>query len=198
MITRRRLLKSIEHNSYTNRGIIDGYEYVDLGLPTGLLWATCNVGANTETDYGKYYKYGYGAIEYDGSNAWYKGTESPLDPTLDTAVQVMGGSWRMPTKEDWEELINETSYQWTTIDGVAGGKFSVPNGNYVFFPAAGRKVSANNLRLVGEWATYWSSTPYVVESAYAITLKNDEEEPEIGDALFRNIGIPVRGVISNM
>ena len=73
--------------------------YIDLGLPSGTLWATMNVGASSETDYGNYYMYGKGIIQYSTSNTTYYGTEEPLSLFVDTARQVMGGDWRMPTKE---------------------------------------------------------------------------------------------------
>ena len=86
----------------TGRGMIGNYEVVDLGLPNGLLFATCNVGANTETSYGDYYKYGYGSLKYETEpdNKYYQGTENPLASSADTATQVMGEGWKMPTYDE--------------------------------------------------------------------------------------------------
>ena len=88
----------------------NGHEYVDLGLPSGTLWAKCNVGAESETDAGNLYAYGGGSTTYNNTHpSGYNGDENPLDLSVDTARQVMGGSWRMPTKEQIEELIANTT-----------------------------------------------------------------------------------------
>lgn len=118
----------------------NGHEYVDLGLPSGTLWASMNVGASSETDYGNYYMYGMGSKTYDSSDTPYDGTEDPLDLSKDTARQVWGGDWHMPTKTQMEELVANTTYQWVTDyngSGINGGLFTAQNGESVFFPAAG-------------------------------------------------------------
>ena len=69
-----------------------GHAHVDLGLPSGTLWATMNVGATSETDYGNYYMYGMGSKTYDSTDTPYAGTEDPLAASADTAAQVWGGS----------------------------------------------------------------------------------------------------------
>ena len=114
---------------------IDGHEYVDLGLPSGTKWAKMNVGASRESDYGNYYQYGKGSAQYAATSgdSDYIGVENPLATSADTAVQVMGGQWHIPTKTQFEELIANTTYEWATINGVNGGKFTATNGNYVFF-----------------------------------------------------------------
>ena len=115
------------------------YEYVDLGLPSGTLWAKYNIGATSETEYGNYYQYGKGADTYQVTSGQsdYSGTENPLAASADTAAQVWGGKWRMPTQAQLEELTANTTYEWTTINDVHGAKFTAANGNYVFIPCAG-------------------------------------------------------------
>lgn len=118
----------------------NGREYVDLGLPSGTLWATMNVGANSETDYGNYYMYGMGSKTYDSTDTSYTGTEDPLAASADTAAQEWGGDWHMPTEAQMEELIANTTYQFVTDyegSGINGGLFTAQNGNSIFFPAAG-------------------------------------------------------------
>ena len=88
----------------------NGHEYVDLGLPSGTLWANMNVGANSVTDYGNYYMYGMGSKTYDSTDTLYDGTADPLDLTKDTARQVWGGEWHMPTKTQMQELTANTTY----------------------------------------------------------------------------------------
>ena len=70
-------------------GVDTDYEFVDLGLPSGTLWAKCNIGADSETGYGNYYMYGKGDRQYNSSDSAYSGTEKPLDPTKDTATVVL-------------------------------------------------------------------------------------------------------------
>ena len=137
-----------------------GRKYVDLGLPSGTKWATMNVGASSETDYGNYYQYGKGAAQYAATSgdSNYSGTEDQLDSSVDTAVQVWGGSWHMPTRAQMEELTANTTYEWTTINGVNGGKFTATNGNYVFFPAAGFWFNGSQYG-VGNRGGYWGSSP---------------------------------------
>ena len=153
--------------------IIDGHEYVDLGLPSGTLWATMNVGANSVTDYGNYYQYGKGSAQYAATSgdSNYEGEENPLAASADTAAQVWGGQWHMPTKTQFEELTANTTYQWTTIDGINGSKFTAQNGNYVFFPAAGVWQDGSQYR-VGSYGDYCSSTPKSFLTFYALESYN--------------------------
>lgn len=140
----------------------NGHEYVDLGLPSGLKWATMNVGANTETDYGLYFAWGETTGYADASsgktftwNDYEWGTENNLtkynetddkrnlDIEDDAAHVNMGGSWRMPSPDDLIELYdsNNTTHQWVTDyndSGINGMLFtSLSNGNTLFVPACG-------------------------------------------------------------
>ena len=140
----------------TARGFENGYEWVDLGLPSGTLWATCNVGAESPEDYGDYFA--WGEIEtkssYNESNYTYSNN--------DAANANWGGDWRMPTKTEQEELLNSyyTTSIWTTQNKVKGYKItSNKNGNTIFLPAAGRR-SNTDLTHVGSYGYYWSSTLY--------------------------------------
>lgn len=105
----------------------NGHEYVDLGLPSGTLWATMNVGANSVTDYGNYYMYGMGSKIYDSTDTLYSGTEDPLDLSKDTARVVWGGGWHMPTKTQMQELTANTTCEWVTDyngSGINGDLFT--------------------------------------------------------------------------
>ena len=138
---------------------IDPHEYVDLGLPSGTLWAKMNVGANSETDYGDYYQYGKGANTYQitSGESNYSGVENPLAASADTATQAWGGRWHMPTSAQCQELMDNTTQEWTTINGVNGSKFTAQNGNYLFFPASGRFLKGT-LNYLGEYCYYWASS----------------------------------------
>ena len=164
-----------------NGGGGDDHAYVDLGLPSGLLWATCNIGANTPEDYGDYFAWGetqpkgtYNWTTYqycNGSNntftkycsnssCGYNGFTDNLTTLLpedDAVTANWGGGWRMPTKEEWGELINNTTVTWTMQNGVSGRLFTASNGNSLFLPAAGYRYN-NSLYSDGGDGDYWSST----------------------------------------
>lgn len=173
----------------------NGHEYVDLGLPSGTLWATMNVGASSETDYGNYYQYGKGAAQYSATSgdSNYSGTEDPLDSSVDTAVQVWGGSWHMPTRAQMQELTANTTYEWTTINGVNGGKFTATNGNYVFFPAAGFWRNGSHYN-VGNNGFYWGSSPFGSNNAYYLDFYGGDNDVYYYG---REYGYSVRGVLDS-
>lgn len=174
----------------------NGHAYVDLGLPSGTKWATMNVGASSETDYGNYYQYGKGAAQYAATSgdSNYSGTEDPLDSSVDTAVQVWGGFWHMPTRAQIEELIANTTYQWVTDykgSGINGGTFTATNGAVLFFPAAGGWLDGRQYG-VGNYGDCWGSSPNGSDYAYGLDFNNS------GKNVFddnRESGHSVRGVI---
>ena len=144
----------------------DVHPYVDLGLPSGTLWATYNVGATKPEQYADYgdffawgdvvpdrdftwysYKYGkaqlqwdlYGLTKYNFEGGYPSSIDrlSTLLPEDDAATVSWGVYWRMPTSEELRELIENCEYSWIEVDGVYGAKFTGPNGNSIFFPASG-------------------------------------------------------------
>lgn len=136
--------------------------------------------------------YGKGSRTYNSSDSSYTGTENPLASNADTATQVMGSGWRMPTKSELEDLINKTNYTWVTINGVSGGKFtSKTNPNaYVFFPAAG--LHQGGLDGKGSLGFVWSSTPDS-SSRHAYRLNFHSENKGMSKD-YRYCGFSVRGV----
>ena len=148
----------------------NGYKYVDLDLPSGKLWACYNIGASSELEYGDYYQYGKGAskIELTKEESDYTGLENPLATSADTAAQIMGGNWRTPTKEEFEELINNTTHE-SIIDydnsGINVTKYSSKkdSNKYIIFPWGGSwSLSTDGLKLTGVNSNVYvaSSTPY--------------------------------------
>ena len=144
-------------------GNVNGHDYVDLGLPSGLKWATCNVGATTPEDNGNYYAWGETTTKtvYSQENSVTFGQEIgdiSGNANYDAATANWGGSWRMPTNAEMDELVNNCTWTWTTQNGVNGYRVLGTNGNSIFLPAAGY-CSGSSRNGVGEISLYWSSTP---------------------------------------
>ena len=164
----------------------NGHAYVDLGLPSGLLWATCNIGTTSPEGYGNYYAWGetttksdyswstYQYCNYDengydiftkyctSSEYGYNGfvdNLATLLPEDDAATANWGGNWRMPTKAEWEELVDNTTVTWTTQNGVNGYLFTATNGSSLFLPAAGYRTDSD-LMFAGRECVYESSSLY--------------------------------------
>ena len=151
---------------------INGHEYVDLGLPSGLLWATCNVGAETPEGYGDYFAWGETTTKstyYDSNNVTYGLNDSSLQTQgyidnngnltaqYDAATANWGGDWRMPTYDEMKELKNNCTWTVTTQNGVNGCNVEGPNGKSIFLPAAGRRDGSSFIN-AGSYGSYWCST----------------------------------------
>ncbi len=176
---------------------INNHEYVDLGLPSGLKWATCNVGATTPEAYGdyfawgevepkKYYQWGtykYGDNErrltkycnrHDYGDDDFTDKNEVLDPEDDAATANWGGAWRMPTEAERDELCNKCTWDWTTQNGVNGYKVTGLNGNSIFLPAAGYWYKGACCE-PGSYGYYWSSSLYAGApyEAYRVLFTSD-------------------------
>ena len=162
-------------------GSVGEYGYVDLGLPSGTLWATCNVGSTTPEGYGDYFAWGetspketynWGTYRYcngssstltkycdnaDYGNNGFTDTLTVLEATDDAATANWGEGWRMPTQDELDELNNYCYVIWTNINGVKGRLFIGPNGNSIFLPAAGSNY-ADAPNGSGTNGHYWSSS----------------------------------------
>ena len=163
------LLLSTNINAQSpSTGTINGHDYVDLGL--SVVWATCNIGASKPSDYGNYYAWGEAETksEYTEENSATYGKD---DFTFhDAAAENWGGSWRMPTKDEFQELIDNCTWQWTTVGGHNGYMItSEKNGNSIFLPAAGHR-SDPQFDDADEWGLYWSSSPSESNSNFAYNL----------------------------
>lgn len=159
----------------------ENHDYVDLGLPSGLLWATCNLGANMPEEFGNYFAWGETRTKYVFLDITYKYCEgdgfsltkycyNPINgyngytdnlrvllPEDDAATVNRGTGWRMPTEEEWRELCQNTTPILTTQNNVKGVLFNAPNGNSIFLPAAG-EGNKGSYYYVGQSVLYWSSS----------------------------------------
>ena len=204
-------------------GSLNGHAYVDLGLPSGLLWATCNVGADSPEEYGDYFAWGetqpkeyydWSTYQYANGTSWqdlqltkyctnadygYNGFTDNLTTLLpedDAATANWGSGWRMPTKEEWQELYNNTTHTWTTQNGMNGRLFTAMNGNSLFLPAAGYRYENdfyNSFRL----GYYWSSS---LDTGYPDSARYfyfDSGNYGMGYYGYRYDGVTVRPVCSS-
>ena len=159
-------------------------EAIDLGLPSGTLWASCNVGATKPEEYGDYFAWGetkgYNSGKttfnwdtyFDSSFNKYNlsGGLTELALEDDAAYVNWGSNWRMPNLEQIQELIDNCNWEWTTLNGVYGQKAtSKKNGNSIFLPAAGYRYGAS-LYNAGSWGYYWSRTLYTYSALHAYYL----------------------------
>ena len=157
---------------WTLNNPLNGHEWVDLGLPSGTRWATCNVGASAPSAYGDYYAWGETTPKetynwdtyryYDGSNLTkYTGSDNltTLEASDDAATANWGSGWRMPTQTEMQELIDNCTVTWTTQNGVNGRLFTGSNGNSIFLPAAGYR-NGSELIGAGPGGFSWSSSLY--------------------------------------
>lgn len=192
------------------------HEYVDLGLSSGTLWATCNVGANSPEEFGDFFAWGETTPkeEYNWSTyIWCNGSNNTLTKycedssfgTVDNKIELdleddaayvnWGPSWCMPTLRQIQELC-ACHFEWTEINGVGGSLFTGHNGNTLFLPASGYH-SNTSVYNQGSYGRYWSNTLALISPrAFQIYFRrfNGGDDLYIGEPFFRYYGCPVRAV----
>lgn len=177
-----------------------------MGLPSGLLWASYNVGAEKPSDLGLYFS--WGNVEghridegYDFSQATYDTTPAAaisedLSLDQDAARVNLGSPWRMPTAAELQELYDNCTYVWTTLNGVNGMLFtSKANGNTLFFPAAGL-YNGTSLSDRGSDGLFWSSTYGSATSARCLSFGSSYVTPQGNNG--RRYGFTVRAVCPSL
>lgn len=193
--------------------------FVDLGLPSGTLWAKCNLGATTPEGYGNYYAWGetttkndYSWDSYVHGNGAYELTKyctdpgfgyngftdnlSILQPADDAATTTLGERFRIPTSAEWQELLDNTISEWTSVNNVNGLRFIAPNGNSIFLPAAGHYKGAV-IESMGTYGIYWSSSLYESYQGSACDMYTYFDSRSYGvGKYYRFSGRPVRAVYS--
>ena len=205
--------KSNGDGSTSVSGVSEGHAYVDLGL--SVKWATCNVGADSPEDYGDYFAWGETQPKsyYDLSTyKWCEGSNDTitkycndsnygtvdnktiLELSDDAANANWGGSWRMPTKAEQEELRNKCTWTWEQKNGVNGYTVTGQNGNSIFLPAAGFRYGSSLYR-AGSYGCYWSSSLSTDNSYYACKLFFYSGSVSSTSYDYRDIGRSVRPVL---
>lgn len=201
------------------------FEYVDLGLPSGLKWAKCNVGATSEEEYGKYFQWGdvegitadeisskpcswptapfnNGSNDYNGTYfASVSGTVCPngvLAKEYDAVYQATNGKAHMPTEADLKELTANTISAWTTVNGVQGVKFTSKKAGYTdkyIFIPAAGNATNSSMFDIDSCANVWSNSLNTSNPFYAFALKFDSGSVYSIDIYSRYRGFSVRGVL---
>lgn len=196
------------------RRTLNRHEYVDLGLPSGLMWATCNVDADAPEACGGYYAWGETEEKDDYSWNTYKyydnnyatvtkyciherygivDGEDTLEAEDDVANVKWGAIWRLPTLDEQKELCKECTWEWTTVNNVAGYKITGPNGNSLFLPATGYKNDGNIFNKAAA-GYYWSSSLLRNSCTRSYYLLFDCEEYDKDDFSRRYSGRCIRPV----
>ncbi len=191
----------------------NGHEYVDLGLPSGTLWATCNIGATNPEDYGDYFAWGElePKVDYTWENYKYgnakdsltkycndssKGLNGFIDnlielvPADDAAAILWGGAWKMPTRTDIRELLDYCQWSWTIRNNVQGYEIKGLNENILFLPAAGL-FRDGKLRYDQEYGYYWSSSNHSAGPEFATNITFADEAMHT-DGFLRYGGMQIR------
>lgn len=163
-----------------SQGQTNGHKWVDFGLPSGVKWATCHIGAASSEEYGTEYKWGAlnpasdrekGRTSLDGKQIGSIGGNSKYD----VAKALWGSTWRLPTKAEVQELLDNCTWEWTKLGRIYGCKaISKINGNFIFFPVKnGEHISS-----------FWTGDPTdsrYNDSAYALEITKDYIKISYGD-----------------
>ena len=202
------IIKKLEElkGSLGTGSVVYSTEYVDLGLPSGTLWAKCNLGAGSPEMIGEYYAWGelnqilnsYKGRLDDGGDGYIKYTPrdglTRLEPEDDAATYKLGSNWHIPGKDDLDELLDNCQVSVATLNGVKGIAFRGPNGNEIFFPATGHQHG----RII-----YAQNTVYITtrdrkkksETAYwGYRYDVEDNSTEYNDNCARYVGKPIRPV----
>ena len=223
MISATMLMTACKKDDTTSAGGSEGsgdttsFCWVDLGLPSGLLWANCNLGAQKPEDFGDHFAWGetstkevyswdtyiYGSSNYEltkycGMPLYglydYSDSLTTLEAFDDAAVVNLGDGARMPTREEWQELKDHTSSSWITRNGVKGCLLTASNGNSIFLPTAGTCEDSTQYYM-GNYGSYWSSSVVTDAPCYAwyfnIYPYSSHNAIELG---YRCYGLSVRAV----
>lgn len=197
---------SKQETSIKEEGKINGFKYVDLGLPSGTKWANRNIGADYPQENGNYFAWGeiFAKTNYIKENSLTQGQDtsslrskgivnsnSVLSTSSDAAKARWGSTWRVPTKADFEELESHCNWTWTEYRGKYGFKITGKNGNSIFLPASGC-INNRACNFNGQNGIYTISTVHSApDRAYAYIFGSKEHYVSWR---FRFIGSVVRPV----
>ena len=188
-----------------NKTFISGHEYVDLGLPSGLKWATCNVGASKPLEWGNYYSWSEVSPKYEYSIDTYSPRFLYIDKSFkipdnitpnsgdDVARMNWGEPWRMPTVEDFVELIKYCTWKKVSLNGDVYWKITGPSNKHILLPSGGTK-QVRTFPFSNEYIFYWSANRDNYNSNQARMLTDFHKSEPYIDRYYRYYGALVRPV----
>lgn len=168
----------------------NGYQWVDLGLPSGNKWATCNLGAKSSEEFGNTYQWAkttpkIGESHQRNETSGKKMSSISGTKSYDAASAQWGSTWKMPTKADFQELMEHCTWEYTTLGRVTGLKaISKKNGNYIFFPIEINETMAN----------YWSATPSTSSDNYSAVTFLMYKDMVGPSSKYRKDSFPIRPI----
>lgn len=188
-------------------GEINGHQWIDLGLPSGVKWAACNVGATSAEEYGNYFSWGekepkdnYSSINSLTYKVSLRNLKKAgiIDDSLtltkehDAANAQWGGTWRLPTDEEFGELISKCNWSFATLNGVNGYLVIGPNEQSIFLPASAYQ-NGTTIENDGDFGDYWSST--LIEESNSVACSLGYSSKSFGRRRYaRYVGRTVRPV----
>ena len=183
----------------STNGILNGHEWVDLGL--SVKWATCNIGSSQPSDYGYLFEWGvtYAKSTYTVEEC--KTYDKQMNditgnPDYDAATANWGNSWRVPTVLELKELLDKCKWERISQNGHKGFKITGPNGNSIFLPRAG-SIQNPEKSIYRNWGNYWSSTPHMSDFRVAYALQClTETNRDIDCSYGRDLGYSIRPVVN--
>ena len=198
--------KNNDDNLYSKTGVHNGYDYVDLGL--SVRWATCNVGASSPEVYGSYFAWGETSQKTDYGNISQNNIRRDIGNNIsgsayDAAHVNWGGNWRIPTKNEVQELIDNCKWKYARYNGTDGFCITGPNGKSIFIPAAG--YYSEKERLSGYFIMLWTATAeldnqYNLCWVYHAYIDNNKyQNPPVQPTLIREsyyVGMCIRAVVN--
>ena len=193
-------------NTQKTTGFVDGYEYVDLGL--SVKWAKCNLGAYNPEQYGGYYSWGETNVKGSYYKSDYKYYNVKTNQYIsignnicgtkyDAATHVCGSKWRMPNKEEVQELLDNCTWEWTSINSIKGFQVKGKNGNSIFLPAGGCNIGDDKNVKAGIFGEYWTGNFYketdFYSNAFSLVFTGDKYHLGV-ESGGRECGLNVRPV----
>lgn len=178
---------------------------IDLGLPSGTKWTCCNIGAKDPLEYGDHYAWGemlakdfyskdnYCYYDVDQSSCHNIGDDI-AGTNYDVATIRWGNKYSMPSNDQFQELVDNCTYSWTTIGGVNGALFTASNGNKIFLPAAGNYMDKGFILGVGSIGYYWASNQSTDATTYAYEIDFDDDDAYPNSNWYRYSGLSIRPV----
>ena len=168
-------------------------QLIDLGLPSGTLWADRNIGADAPEEYGDYFRFGETTPFTKKSPEYiYDANDDIAGTDRDAATVILGKGYKMPTLDQIKELLKECKWEWTSMNGVKGMKVTGPNGNHIFFPASGcRNGSNGSLYDVGSYGYYWFASAFYSNLGRNLSFNSSNWDWYYST---RAYGFPVRAV----